>query len=1135
VLAAFDSLPGRVHFIAHAIREICNRLPGALGPKVKRHDAGYEPLTDKIRDQWLAEGLPENGRLRISDESVPPASGPLRQEVSVELLESVGRLITDHNEAKANREARERADFGDLANLGFTPSFARKVWQKRKRDAHKFAHAADDPRPPESDDKWVAVFYELERDLIAISRPSQENLDELDRLLAEANRAMNDWTAPSGSELAQLKVLATRGENREYFFDRLQNPKWVSALAAEGAFDDPPEPLQADEPGYVQFPPWPEGRYLARMAPVEPDVVAAVLEKSRPSGNPRVTAILLECVLALPTGQFCRLAPKIVEWTTDRAATGFIEHFDDQAASAVARLVRDGKIKQGLIAAKALLKLERRSTASDSSQAHEIPALPEPVGRLRDWEYDRAIATILPDLVDSAGLDGLRLFSSLLSVAIEYSRSEGELPDSDGHSCAWRPAIEDHPQNMDRDVRCVLVTAVRDAAVRLAVVSDENLQNVVQMLESATALHRRIALHVLAVVPGGAELAAERITNRSILNDHRLTHEYAELLRSRLGEASPEVQRTFLDSVLAGPDLDDYQPEDETAAAECWMRDRLSIVADHLSGDDADRYRELVSKHGEADHPDFVSWTETWSGPTTPRTTEQLKELSPGEVIEYLDDWRPDAGAGRGFSPSMEGLGLTFSKAVTERAADFAAAANRIETLDPTYVRHFLSGLEAAVKAGTAIPWDQPMHLMASVLEHPFDHPEEKPVFDRDSGWRWTRGRVASLIEQGVADRDNGIPFELRQAVWDVLEPLTRDPHPSPGDEASDSMDPLTRSINTNRGKAMHAVMAYALWCARELDAQGEDMSAGFDLMPEVRAVLEERLDPDTDPSLAVRAVYGKWLPWQILIDARWVSANISRILPPTPNQESLRDAAWGTYICWCPPFDTVYDVLGDEYEAAVERIPTGATVGFANDERVDAKLGEHLVTFYWRGVLQRSLLERWFELADDEIAGDVMEFLGQALRDTPEDIEPPVGERIQDLWDARLDVITSEPESHDNEAKAFALTFTSAKFDDEWSLAGLNATLRPGDRRWFGRNVIGRLAEMATTNPVEATRLTLKMLEDAANDWDHHSWRDPVRDVLTATSDAVDQETLNNRTAIIDHYIKHGDLDFRALTPTQP
>ena len=163
------------------------------------------------------------------------------------------------------------------------------------------------------------------------------------------------------------------------------------------------------------------------------------------------------------------------------------------------------------------------------------------------------------------------------------------------------------------------------------------------------------------------------------------------------------------------------------------------------------------------------------------------------------------------------------------------------------------------------------------------------------------------------------------------------------------------------------------------------------------------------------------------------------------------------------------------------------------------------------------------------------MEFLGRALRNTAEDIEPQVLERIRDLWGSRLDAIAGQPESHENEANAFALTFASAKFDNQWSLEALNVTLRPGGGRWFGRDVIGRLAKIATTKPAEATRFTLKMLEDAANDWDHFSWRDPVRDVLAATSDAVDQETLNNRTAIIGHYIKHGDLDFRAFVPTQP
>ena len=63
------------------------------------------------------------------------------------------------------------------------------------------------------------------------------------------------------------------------------------------------------KPGYVQFPPWPEGRYLVRMAPAAPLAVAEVLKKLPPSANPGVTRILLECVQALPSEQFQGASP----------------------------------------------------------------------------------------------------------------------------------------------------------------------------------------------------------------------------------------------------------------------------------------------------------------------------------------------------------------------------------------------------------------------------------------------------------------------------------------------------------------------------------------------------------------------------------------------------------------------------------------------------------------------------------------------------------------------------------------------------------------------------------------------------------------------------------------------------------
>ena len=192
-------------------------------------------------------------------------------------------------------------------------------------------------------------------------------------------------------------------------------------------------------------------------------------------------------------------------------------------------------------------------------------------------------------------------------------------------------------------------------------------------------------------------------------------------------------------------------------------------------------------------------------------------------------------------------------------------------------------------------------------------------------------------------------------------------------------------------------------------------------------------------------------------------------------------------------------------------------------------------MTFHWRGCLQPALLERWFERADDELAARVMDFLGRALNDTEEDIDPEVLQRIQQLWDSRLEAIAQEPEAHKSEANAFTYTFASAKLDDDWSLAGLEISLRPGSPRWSGRPVLERLAEIAEVKPAEATRCTLRMLTESTNNWDYLSWHDQVRDVLTATSHTTDPEAIENRNAIVDHYVTRGDHEFRHYISVQP
>ena len=210
----------------------------------------------------------------------------------------------------------------------------------------------------------------------------------------------------------------------------------------------------------------------------------------------------------------------------------------------------------------------------------------------------------------------------------------------------------------------------------------------------------------------------------------------------------------------------------------------------------------------------------------------------------------------------------------------------------------------------------------------------------------------------------------------------------------------------------MHAVIEYGLWVRRELEAAGEVVSVGLASMPEVREALDAHLDPHVDPSFAVHAVYGRWLPWLLLLDEVWVRDRHPALLPSEP-LETYRDVVWATYISWCSPYDSAFRTLRSDYERAVKAVPSGVAAGTFHRESVDVKLGQHLVIFFWRGLAEISLLDEFFRRADDELASDVMEFVGRVLHNTTGDLSDGSRIRLQQFWERRLVAGAKDPEAH--------------------------------------------------------------------------------------------------------------------------
>lgn len=946
--------------------------------------------------------------------------------------------------------------------------------------------------------------------------------DDLRTWLDTFERAVLDRVRPRTFERADELDAA----DADYFFDRLTSPDWIGPLKDAGMFQSPPGPRR--DGGYVQFDSWPQSRYLARMASEAPQEVAAVIDALPPTENMRVLVDMADAVVAMPPEIVISLLPKIIAWLS----SPYLLLLPDRLGKLIGKLAAADQPEPALALTAALLRLE--PGLAPSVEGADVVLPPDPRPLFEPYEYQRILTANLPDLMSAGGVKTLDLLCDLLADAIRLSRINDQDAGSDDLSYIWRAAVEPSNQNHHNDVKDTLVDAVRDAAEQLVKADPGQLEPIVGRLEARTSVCRRISLHLLRLfAPSGSQLVADRLLDTELLYGITCYHEYWHLLHARFSGLSADQQNTLLGHIAAGPAFYREKTEEEMSEAdvrlriEAWQWRVLAAVKDDLPVDWAERYRQLAVPRGEPEHPDFLSYIGSmWSGPTSPTSAPQLEGMVTDEIVEMLRTWQP---SGDWRSPTPEGLGRDLSAAVRAQPNRFAIDANKFRGLDPTYVRSLFSGLREAVANKTPIEWPSVLELAAWALDQPRNLPGREDRFgDVDPGWGWTRKTIADLLGIGFGGGPAQIPYDLREAVWSVLEPLTEDEEPTPDYEeryGGSNMDPMTLAINTVRGEAIDAVVHYALWVHRHIEQASdaaERLAHGFDEMPEVRAVLDRHLDRQNDPALAVRAMYGRWFPWLLLIDLRWATDNLAAIFPPDAADQHYWEAAWEAYISFCHAHDEPFAVLQEEYRRAISRL------GQLEPERrqphgVASRLADHLMTMYWRGKIDfepGGLLDAFYAQADDELRGWAVASIGRGLQTidqaggppTPTTVETEVVERLKGLWARRLAAAegATDQRQHAKEMSEFGWWFTSQVFDESWAIDQLVAALRLSGRVDPSHLVLGRLAKTAEGHPRQTIDALRLMIRGDLEGWTVVGWHDELTNVLQTVLASGDQEVRN-------------------------
>jgi hypothetical protein len=679
---------------------------------------------------------------------------------------------------------------------------------------------------------------------------------------------------------------------RRAFFLELANPTWVEPLRDAGFFKSAP-PFRVDDDGYVQLVPWAESQYLARMAPEAAEDVARAFLEMDEQGNSAVERDVIEAASKMPSSVSKNLVRKIVKYL-DEPFRAILDPQDLKRLLGL--LLRHDQQREASQLAEGLY------SPREIDQASVGTLWPEVIAGLETYWYGETLSELIPDLVHTFRLGALRTVVRWLASWQRLSE-EGNPEVRMGPSFMWRPAIKERATPQGRSIGDALIDATRDTSLEL-IQQGTPLADVLSVLEdSQYPIMERIAFHTLSRVLEDSprkdvvDIARAHFLESASLNIG-LRHEYAELGCAviphltdnqfdewqTLAATGPAMNDADLAQAIAktqGTKPDDVKGEDIRRWRRVWERDLLAAVREALPASGRARLAELEADYGVREHPDLpMRVTAGWAGPQSPMSRVEMTAMQPADVLSYLGEWTPNCG--HIFGPSMEGLGRVLTEVIHERPGIFNGPIQEVIDLDPTYVGAIVRGWELALGNGRELPWPLVIGVLGHVAEQPDegDTPTPAPL-SSDPGWRWSHQASASLLQRGlIADSGLAPGIGLRDPIWAIIRTLTNSPNPGVEYEVQyggDNMDPLTLSLNVVRGQAIRAAVAYLSWLQSQ-DVLKTEISA-TDFAPEVYEVLDSHLDPERDPSVAVRSVYGENFGFLLSASAGWSASRVTRIL----------------------------------------------------------------------------------------------------------------------------------------------------------------------------------------------------------------------------------------------------------------
>jgi len=720
---------------------------------------------------------------------------------------------------------------------------------------------------------------------------------------------------------------------------------------------------------------------------------------------------------------------------------------------------------------------------------------PELKFKLRSYSLKDFLEKTSLKMGEVIGLEAVELIQKALEEALKVDKS-------DGYSYLWRPAIENHAQNLSHEEpKKLLLVALRDCLTGLFKHGKAEFEVYLNsMLKSKLQIIRRLSVYLCSEYFDSLSPALRWKPFRKTFFVLQFKHELWHYLNKNFKKLTDAQKKKVL-VIIGEAHTANLSKKVERRAKAYRHLEWLSAIKDDKCVKIL--YNKTLKVAGaEPDHPDFSTYfTHGWAGYSSEISLEEMKAMDSNQLIERLNTYQVIRKTFDG--PTLEGLVKEFGAFIKTQPREFLNKLSLFKSLRPVFLSELLNAFKE-LHVNNAIPeldWsdagDKLIEFCNSVIK-PVSFWQQSQTESNMSG-RFVSA-ICELLNSFFANAsDDGLINLIEPAKKLLVAILKR----QPGAAYKEDSDAMSLAINNPRGHCFRALIDLAFY-AKSHSLQKDSWST-------FEPVFERELKDADQTSYDFITILAAELERFRYLSESWVVTNLGEIFDRR-NHIRWLSAVKGYSYC-SHTYQTVYEFL-KEHKTFLYALDE------ANLERLAKENIVHkIATAYLRGLdtledkdsLIKAILYR---KRRDELLSLIW------LVSQHEDKKDKLRDKILRLWHEINHGLDLEQADGRVVASSLCLWLKFLETIEKDNL-GLILTVIPyADEDFNSYLVLKHIARISNSQPSVAAEIWLKMLEKSEAAY-------PEEAILTALKNIIRNGRAGERSAnaICSIYLEKGNI----------